>query len=309
MVDTKIACLSVDVDSIDCYGAIHGVEVSREQENIIYDAALKRFEELFSELDITATFFVIGRNLQYEANRRRLARLQERGHEIANHSYHHAYDLSRKQTREIYADIAAGADAIEAAVGVRPTGFRAPGYTMNQKVFDVLTESGYRYDSSVFPCPAYFAAKALAIASITLRGRKSQSILGDPRFLTASADPYRIGSPYWTRGRGILEIPIGVTRTLTARLPFIGTSLALLEPNKARLLARSIVGRPLVNLELHGIDLADADRDRLESLVPYQPDLRRSFDQKRASLVAAIETLRDAGYTFCTLAKGATYFS
>ncbi len=306
---TRLACLSVDVDSIDCYAAIHGVELPSECKNVIYERAVPRFDEFFAELNIAATFFVIGRDLQSEPNRRRVARLAQRGHEIANHSYHHAYDLSRKSEREIYADVVAGADAIENAVDTRPEGFRAPGYTMSPRVFDVLSHSGYLYDSSVFPCPAYFAAKATAMAAITLRGRRSQSILGDPRFLSAPSDPYHIGGHYWKRGHGLLELPIGVTRDLTGRLPYIGTTLALLSPSSAKLLTKAIVGRPLVNLELHGIDLADTDRDGLEALREHQPDLRRSFEQKRASLVAAVETLRDAGYTFCTLAEAARHFA
>lgn len=308
MRDARIACLSVDVDGIDCYAAIHGIELPSAQKNVIYDVALRRFEALFDELKVPATFFVIGRDLQLAPNRRRLARLAERGHEVANHSYHHAYDLSRKSEREIYADIQAGSDAIEDAVGQKPVGFRAPGYTMSPRVFDVLAQSGYAYDSSVFPCPAYFSAKAAAMAAIRVRGRTSQSILGDPRFLAAPADPYRIGTPYWTRGGGLLELPIGVTRDWSGRLPYIGTALALLQPSATKRLTNAIVGRPLVNLEMHGIDLADAAKDQLEALLPHQPDLRKSFEQKRASFVAAVETLRAAGYRFSTLAEAAQTF-
>ena len=67
---------------------------------------------------------------------------------------------------EIRRQIEEGARAIERATGERPVGFRAPGYTITDEVFDVLAELGVAYDSSVFPCPAYWAAKAAAIALI-----------------------------------------------------------------------------------------------------------------------------------------------
>jgi hypothetical protein len=80
--------------------------------------------------------------------------------------------------------------------------------------------------------------------------------------LTAPANPYRVGEPFWQRGQGLLELPIGVTGALSGRLPYIGTSLIpSLGPRGCRFLTRRIIGRPLVNLELHGIDLVDADAD------------------------------------------------
>jgi hypothetical protein len=193
-----------------------------------------------------------------------------------------------------------------AATGARPRGFRAPGYTIDADVVEVLEDLGVAWDSSVFPCPSYYAAKATAIGAIKLRGRQSHSIVDDPRVLTAPADPYRVGDPYWSRGHGILELPIGVTRG--ARLPYIGTSVVLAGETGARALTKMIAGRPLVNLELHGIDLADADDDGLAFLRPHQPDLRRTAAEKERALRAAIAALRDAGYAFVTLDQAAASF-
>lgn len=104
----------------------------------------------------------------------------------------------------------------------------------------------------------------------------------------------------------MLELPIGVTRM--GRLPYIGTSVVLSGQKGAGLLTRAIVGRPLVNLELHGIDLADAREDGLAFLAPHQPDLRKSAADKEAALRAAFATLRRAGYRFVTLREAARAF-
>ena len=60
-----------------------------------------------------------------------------------------------------------------------------------------------------------------------------------------------------------------------------------------------------MNLELHGIDLCDAQLDGLEPLVPYQPDLRRSLAAKRATLCEAVAGLKRAGFAFATLSEAA----
>jgi hypothetical protein len=307
----KLAAVSVDLDEIDCYAAIHGLQRARaehgESFHAVYDCALARLSRLFDDFGIPATFFAIGRDLGRVANARTLRALAARGHEIANHSLTHFYDLTRRARDVMRDEVVGGADVIEAAVGERPLGFRAPGYTVNDTLFEVLAEAGVQYDSSVFPCPSYYAAKATALGWIRLRGRHSRSVLDHPRVLTAPADPYRSGRPYVRRGSGIIELPIGVTGDASGRLPYIGTSVVMAGAAGARALTRLAASRPLVNLELHGIDLADAHDDGLAWLAPHQPDLRRSAARKEIALRAAFEELRARGYTFVTLREAARH--
>lgn len=100
----------------------------------------------------------------------------------------------------------------------------------------------------------------------------------------------------------MLELPIQTTPWL--RLPFIGTSVTLAGSALARVMSRQLVDRPLINLELHGIDVLDAT-DGLEQLAPLQPDVRRSVSKKLAALDAVVETLRAAGYDFVALQRAA----
>lgn len=305
----RLAALSIDLDEIPCYAAIHGLAPpDGHAAHAVYRNALPRVEALLDALGIRATFFAIGSDLDEAEAAAAIGRLHRRGHEIANHSFWHRYDFSRGTPEAIRDDVARGRDAIAAVTGEAPVGFRAPGYNVVDAVFDALADLGVAYDSSVFPCPAYYAARAAAIAWIGARGRHSTSLVGDAGVLRAPADPYRVARPYWRRGDRTLELPIGVTRGASGRLPFIGTTLVLSDPARAAWLTRRIVGRPLVNLELHGIDLADAEQDGLGFLSRHQPDLRRPVAHKRASLVAAITTLRDAGYAFVTLREAAAHF-
>ena len=306
----KLAAVSIDLDEIDNYTAIHGLSGSLQvAPSAIYDMALPRFAALFAELRIPATFFAIGRDLSKRTNAQQLAALREQGHEIGNHTLGHYYDLTRLDRAAQEREVRGGADAIEAAVGVRPVGFRAPGYTIDDGLFEVLTSEGVAYDSSVFPCPLYYLPKAAMIGLIKLRGGESRSIVDDPRVLRAPANPYRIGRPYYRSGRGLLELPIGVSGDLTGRVPYIGTSVVLAGELGARVLTKLACARDFVNLELHGIDLADAQEDGLTALAPYQPDLRRTAQQKRAALVSAFSELKRQGYRFVTLAEAARHYA
>jgi peptidoglycan/xylan/chitin deacetylase (PgdA/CDA1 family) len=308
--ELRLCSVSVDLDEIPCYAAIHGLpEPSGPSATAIYRCALPRLAAEFAALQIPATFFAIGKDLQHAHARTALAQLAAQGHEIGNHSLDHLYDLTRRSRAEMRAQVAGGSEAIERALGRAPVGFRAPGYTVNDTLLSVLSELGVQYDSSVFPCPFYYSAKLAAISGYRLLARPSHSVVDHPRVLSAPADPYRIGTPYTRRGNALLELPIGVTRASSGQLPYIGTFLTMGGERGARWLSARIAGRSHVNLELHGIDASDAELDGLGQLRAHQPDLRRSAAAKLAALRAALMYLRAQGYRFVTLAEAARAFA
>jgi hypothetical protein len=146
---------------------------------------------------------------------------------------------------------------------------------------DVLAQRGYRYDSSVFPSWPYYVAKAGVLAAMSLVGKRSRSVMINPRALLAPVEPYRPGRSPFHRGQSsLIELPISVVPGL--RLPAIGTWL-LLAPTKMRAhLLESMRARNFFNLELHGIDLIGADEDGIPAaLVARQPDLRVPLTYKR----------------------------
>jgi peptidoglycan/xylan/chitin deacetylase (PgdA/CDA1 family) len=302
----KLAAISVDLDEIPNYYAIHGLTPTEDAAALVYERAVPRLTEWASASGFPLTLFAVGSDLARVRSAEALAAARRAGHEMGNHSLDHRYDLTRLSREEIRAQIEGGAAAIATATGEVPSGFRAPGYTITDEVFSVLEELGVSYDSSVFPCPAYWAAKASAVGLIRARGRRSHSVVDTPRVLGASTRPYRAGRPYYRAGTGILELPIQVTRRL--RLPVIGTSLTLAGPKGAAWLVRGCVGEPLVNLELHGIDVLDAN-DGLGPLEKYQPDVRVPLARKMDALDAAVRELKGAGYTFVTLREAAAELS
>ncbi|MEQ9324270.1 MAG: polysaccharide deacetylase family protein, partial [Polyangiaceae bacterium] len=304
-----LGAVSVDLDEIGCYRAIHGLPVRQDAAaHAVYDVALERIATFVRELDVPLTVFAIGRDLARARSAEAVRALAGReGVEVENHSFSHRYDLSLLPRADIAADVRAGADAIAAVVDRRPVGFRAPGYMVSDTLFDALVDEGVAFDASVFPSPAYQAAKLGTLAYLGLAGRRSASIVGEPlAMIRAPADPYRPGGPWYVPGaRPLIELPVAVTRG--PRLPLIGTSVALAGERGAGWLARACVGRPLVSFELHGIDFLDAN-DGLDDLAPHQPDLRVAVEDKRRRLASVVTTLRTHGYRFGTLATAAESF-
>src|SRR5262249_27953662 len=140
---------------------------------LVYGTALQRFLEIASQLSIPATLFAIGEDLLQEAARAGLRQARQLGFEIGNHSYAHDYGLTRRPDVTIARDVEQAAEDIAAAVGERPVGFRAPGYTLSAMLYQELCDQQYRYESSVFPAAPYYAAKAAVMGALAVLGRPS----------------------------------------------------------------------------------------------------------------------------------------
>lgn len=305
----KLCALSVDLDPLTAYYEIHGLgDPPLQVRYTILRKALPRFEELFAEAGVPATFFVVGRELERsEEAQQRVVRLVQAGHELGNHTYSHPYDLCRLPEQVVDQEVRRAHEVITRVAGQDhgPVGFRVPGYFVCSKVLRVLSNHGYRYDSSMFPSPPYYAAKLAVMAGMTLRGRSSGSVIGDPRGLMCPAEPYRPDPRRpWRRGQSpLVELPVAVMPWV--RLPAIGTFLAVGPERLRRFVLQSMSGRGFFNLELHGIDLADAIEDRIPTeLAGRQPDLRVPFHDKRRIFLQTIQELK-LEYEFVTLRDAA----
>ena len=309
--------ISVDLDGVPCYYRIHGLGAPpRELEHVILERALPRAARRFAARGLPVTWFVVGRDADAELavadrsaradNAARLRALADRGDELGNHSYSHPYELARLGEAEISAEIGACDRVLRAITGVPPRGFRAPGYDVSPAMLDALARRGYRYDSSVFPAPGYYVAKAAVMTALALAGRPSGAVMTNPRALAAPTDPYRPAMTRpWRRGQApVVELPIAVTPW--ARIPAIGTSLIVAPALARRWIVAAMARRAFFNFELHGIDFADAEKDGIPGeLVARQPDLRLAIAEKLARLEQLLDLLA-ARWTFATLAEVAT---
>jgi peptidoglycan/xylan/chitin deacetylase (PgdA/CDA1 family) len=101
----------------------------------------------FLELEgITATFFVPGHTIEtYPALSQDIVR---RGHEIGHHGYLHERPVGLTRAEE-GAALDRGLEALERTVGVRPSGYRAPGWELSDNTVSLLLERGFAYESSM----------------------------------------------------------------------------------------------------------------------------------------------------------------
>lgn len=280
----SFASISIDLDSLDCYHDIHGLTCD-VQGDPIHQVALSRFFELFDELGINATLFVITRCLKSDTVTDALVGGMSAGHELASHTHNHPYDFRSLSASRIEQEITQSVVELETRVGRRPIGFRAPGYNVSSTILDCLEKQGFLYDSSIFPCPPYYLAKTVIMGTMRLFGRRSRSSMTDPRGLLAPTQPYRPHQKKFYRAssthhRSLWEIPIGVLPW--SRFPIIGTSLALIGSKGFSAVYPMLRhSQRYLSLEFHGIDLLDrSDKGVSPELVERQPDLRRPVADK-----------------------------
>lgn len=115
------------------------------------EIGLRKILDLLDRHEVTATFFVLG----WIAERRpQLVReIHRRGHEIASHGYRHRM-IHEQSPDEFREDIGRAKAVLEDLVGEPVVGYRAPTFSVTRSTLwalDILSDEGYRYDSSIYP--------------------------------------------------------------------------------------------------------------------------------------------------------------
>ncbi|HUM10666.1 MAG TPA: polysaccharide deacetylase family protein [Myxococcaceae bacterium] len=288
-----LACISIDLDGLGHYAALHGLAreaVSADARGLVHRVAVPRFAELVEGVGGRGTLFVIGGEVD-SAGRAPLQDVLRRGHELASHSHGHDYALSRRSPEDIGRDLARAEEVLTSLGAAAPLGFRAPGYTLSPALLRAVVARRYAYDASIFPAAPYWAAKALTLGWLRLRGRRSAAILDSPRVLLAPRLPYR-PDPDRPERRGaapLLELPMSVTPG--ARIPFIGTLVVLAPWPMVRGAYARLRGDPFFSLELHAVDVLGPEDGLPPELGRAQPDLALPLSAKLARLRQVLEWL------------------
>lgn len=277
------------------YAALHGVTLPTHQPQEFYNLALRRFVDLCDAINARATLFVIGRDVT--ANTAPLLKdLAADGFEIASHSHTHNYRLSQLSLVQIQNELTQSTRAIVEATGKAPQGFRAPGYHLSNTLLDALESHGFVYDSSVFPSPPYYAAKAAVLGAYSVLGKRSSSLLGSPRLSTAPRQPYTPAhhSPYVAGERRLWELPVSVATPL--RLPITGASLMLAPMPLRKALAQALSKEAWVIFNFHAMELCEP-AELPAGLAAHQPELRLPWPERRRRLMEVLTTIAPGRHT------------
>src|SRR5690606_24310921 len=144
------ASLSLDLDNEWSYMQTNGDDRWKQHPTYL-PVVVPRILEFLETHDLTITFFVVGQDAALEPNHEALRSIVRAGHEIGNHSFRHQPWFHEYTAEEIDKELADAEAAIEAATGIKPVGFRAPGYSYSTDTVRVLASRGYEYDCSSFP--------------------------------------------------------------------------------------------------------------------------------------------------------------
>ena len=160
--------------------------------------------DLFDQYEFKATFFILG----WVAERKKtlVNEIANRGHEVACHGYSH--QLVYNQSLDVFREETMRAKNILEELVQRPVrGYRAASYSITEKsrwALDILVESGFVYDSSIFPVR-----------------HDRYGMPGTPEH------PYRLKTP---AGYSIIEFPLSTAKIFSYRLPVSGGGYFRLYP-------------------------------------------------------------------------------
>jgi peptidoglycan-N-acetylglucosamine deacetylase len=106
---------------------------------------LTRILRLLDEYGVPATFYVPGEIA--DLHPREVAGLAGAGHEVGHHGHLHLFTdrVSESEQRE---ELERGLRSLEGVCGVRPRGFRSPGWELTPYTLRSLVELGFEWDSS-----------------------------------------------------------------------------------------------------------------------------------------------------------------
>ena len=220
-----LASVSLDLDNLWSYLKIHGDPQWQARPSYL-DAFVPHALRVLQAEGLRITFFIVGADAAQPGNRQALRSLVQAGHEVGNHSFEHEPWLHLYTHDQLVHEVRATDDAIEAATGVRPDGFRGPGFSWCPALLPVLADAGHRYDASTLPTWLGPLARTYYFWTARLSAEERERRKG---LFGSFADGLRPNRPYqWVLGDGrrLLEIP--VTTVPLARTPFHFSYLAYL---------------------------------------------------------------------------------
>ncbi|HEX7049738.1 MAG TPA: polysaccharide deacetylase family protein [Longimicrobiales bacterium] len=260
-----LASISLDTDNLWSYMKTHG-EPGWESRPSYLDTLIPLALDVLDELELKITFFLVGVDAERAENGPALRALVERGHEVGNHSFEHEPWLHLYTREQLEAEIGRAEQAIHAATGQRPRGFRGPGFSWSPVLFEVLRDHGYLYDASTLPTFLGPLARLYYFRTARLSPEERaerKALFGTFRDGLRPIRPYR-----WRldSGRALLEIP--VTTFPILRVPIHLSYLLYLSRFSERLmfaylgaaLAACRLTRTEPSFLLHPLDLLSGER-------------------------------------------------
>lgn len=207
--------IHIDLDTIDeiyqCYGLANPTKFESDP---AYEEGLQNFLELFREFNVKSTLFTVAQDVLNSRHCEILKRAIDGGHEIANHSLSHSFNLTSLSEEDICVEIIKSHNIIKSNLGVECVGFRAPGYNISENYIKALSRTNYKYNSSLLPT---FYGFLFRIADKILSGKAAP----DKQQFGSFSNGFKPNYPFKIIGTNLWELPI--TTSPTIRFPIHST--------------------------------------------------------------------------------------
>lgn len=142
--------LTVDVEDAVNQAMRNFFHQDMEPTERVYDNTM-RLLDLFSEFDVSGTFFILGEVARTHPHL--IREIDRRGHELGIHGFSHRryHALSRAEVKD---EIIRAKASVEDVTGSEVIGHRAPEFSISRDnvwVLELLLDQGFKYDSSIYP--------------------------------------------------------------------------------------------------------------------------------------------------------------
>lgn len=260
-----LASVSLDLDNLWSYMKIHGDGRWATRPSYL-NVFVPYMLSILDRLQLKITFFIVGVDAASPENAAALRSIADAGHEVGNHSFEHEPWLHLYTREQLYREIEQADVAIESATGLKPVGFRGPGFSWCPELLSVLEERGHGFDASTLPTYLGPLARAYYFwtAKLTPEEREKRKEL-----FGKFADGLRPVKPYYWNlkgGKRLLEMP--VTTMPVFKTPFHFSYLCYLakfsEPLMTAYLHTAIAACRVTGTEpsflLHPLDVIGGDQ-------------------------------------------------
>ncbi len=150
----KMAVFTMDIENLTDTGCIMNSDLEIHQDML---DGLDEYVSILDKYNIKATFFAVCEAAQ--TVQEKLKRYISNGHDLALHGYDHTAPITLKCDEFRYR-IASAKKWLEELFGVEVRGYRAPFFSLDNEHLEILSELGFKYDSSRFDFPKRdYAAK------------------------------------------------------------------------------------------------------------------------------------------------------
>jgi hypothetical protein len=306
-----LGAISSDIDTLHSLYKGHGLRqpaYSYAEMRI----GLENFSRVLERYGAKATLFMVGHDFLQPQNVEPIRAIAAQGHEIANHSMHHAQGFRYLAPEQMEAEIGGMEEACRAVTGQVPVGFRSPGWNIGDRALPILKRRGYLYDSSVHPTSLMPLFKFLHWWNTRSRSGGDRTAMGQLNYMWAPRHPYRTSMASLSRpgAGGIVELPVTVVPVV--RLPFWATFLLASGIDAFKASLRALVAtRTPVQFQFHLSDFVDFNDREFAGQVPRDGDgvyvpraLWTPLSVKHGLFTRALDLLAEH-YEFVTLEQWA----